>query len=160
MDYDQTKMVLAELEKHGVHYIVIGGVALNLLGLPRATLDLDLFIAPEHHNIERLKKALDSVFADPCIEEISADDLIGDYPAVQYVPPAGSFSIDILTRLGEAFTFVKLGSQRVAFEELTVSVATSQTLYQMKKIPSAPVIGMTPVHSRSVSDWRMSDARV
>ena len=78
MDYDQTKKVLAQLEHHGVRYIVIGGVALNLLGLPRATLDLDLFIAPEHHNIECLKKALESVFTDPCIEEIRADDLIGD----------------------------------------------------------------------------------
>jgi hypothetical protein len=40
-------------------------------------------------NVERLKRALRSVFADPSIEDISADDLLGDYPAVQYIPRRG-----------------------------------------------------------------------
>ena len=35
-------------------------MAINLLGLPRATEDLDIFVAPEPDNIERLKKALPS----------------------------------------------------------------------------------------------------
>lgn len=38
--------------------MIFGAVALNLQGLARATLDLDLFIAPEKENVERLKSAL------------------------------------------------------------------------------------------------------
>ena len=133
MEYEQTKKVLAALEQEKVCYVIIGGVALNLLGLPRATQDLDLFIAPDRENIARLRKALHLVFDDASIDEISAEDLLGEYPAVQYVPPSGTFTIDILTRLGKAFKFNDLESQRINFEELTISVVTAQTLYQMKK---------------------------
>ena len=130
---DLIQQVLAALERERVRYVVFGAVALALHGLPRATEDLDLFIAPERDNIERLKVALRSVFHDPCIDEISADDLLGEYPAVQYGPPDGPFHIDILTRLGERFEFANLNSERVDFGGVTVSVVTPRTLYQMKK---------------------------
>ena len=38
-------------------------MAINLLGLPRATEDLDIFVAPEPDNIERLKKAVPSIYS-------------------------------------------------------------------------------------------------
>jgi hypothetical protein len=97
--------VLAALERERVEYVVFGPVAINLLGLPRATENLDIFIAPDPSNIDRLKTALRSVFTDPSVEEIKAEDLLGEYPAVQYVPPEGSFYVDILTRPGEAFRY-------------------------------------------------------
>ena len=79
-------------------------------------------------NVERLKTALRAVVDDPEIDGITAADLLGDYPAVQYIPPDGSFHIDILTRLGEAFAFADLETERVAFDGLTVSVVTARTL--------------------------------
>jgi hypothetical protein len=133
VNYELTKNVLAAMEREGVEYVVFGAVAVNLLGLARATEDLDIFIAPSRENIEKLKSALRSVFDDPHIDEITAEDLLGDYPAVQYVPPEGPFRVDILTRLGEAFRFEDLEAQRVDFDGITVSVVTPQTLYRMKK---------------------------
>ena len=133
MDLEIAKKILAAFEREGVRYVVVGAIAINLLGLARATEDLDLFVAPERENVERVKVALQSVFADPSIEEISADDLLGEYPAVQYVPPAGGFHLDILTRLGEAFHFHDLEAMRIDFDGLTVSVATPRTLYRMKR---------------------------
>lgn len=133
MNFDVTKQVLSALERAEVKYVVFGAVALNLHGLPRATEDLDLFIAPERDNIERLRTALRSVFDDPCIDEITADDLLGDYPAVQYVPPEGTFHIDILTRLGELFDFASLESERIDFDGVTISIVTPQMLYRMKR---------------------------
>jgi hypothetical protein len=133
MEIEITKATLAALEREGVRYLVFGAVALNLLGLARTTEDLDLFIAPERENVERLKAALRSVFTDPAIEEISADDLLGDYPAVQYVPPTGDFHLDILTRLGEAFRFADLEPVRVDLDGQPVWVASPHTLYRMKK---------------------------
>ena len=134
MDFDAVKNVLTALETEKVHYVVFGAVAINLLGLPRATEDLDIFVAPEPDNIERLKNALQSVYPDDTsIEEITAEDLLGDYPAVQYVPPDGDFYVDILTRLGEAFRYEDISSQRLDFDGLTVSVATPEILFRMKK---------------------------
>lgn len=133
VDVEITKKVLAALEREGVHYVVFGAVAINLLGLARATEDLDLFVEPESDNIDRLKAALQSVFADPSIQEITAEDLLGDYPAVQYIPPEGAFHLDILTRLGEAFRFQDIESMRVELEGQPASVATPRMLYRMKK---------------------------
>ncbi len=133
MDFDTLRDVLAALEHHGVRYVIFGATALNLHGLARFTEDLDIFIAPDHENVERLKDALRSVLDDPHIDEISSDDLQGPYPAIQYVPPDGAFHIDILARLGDAFRFEDLEAARLPFESITVSVATPRTLYRMKR---------------------------
>ena len=133
MDYDSTRRVLAALEREGVRYVIFGAAALNLHGLARFTEDLNLFVAPDRDNIERLKRALRSVFDDPHVEDISADDLLGEYPAIQYVPPDGTFHVDILVRLGDAFAFDDLEVVRLPFEDLLVSVASPATLYRMKR---------------------------
>lgn len=133
MDGDKIEQVLREFHRLGVEYKVFGGVALNLHGLPRFTEDLDVFVAPRAENIEVLKTALRQVFEDPGVEEISTQELLGDYPAVQYVPPAGDFHIDILTRLGEAFDFDGLSAEDIDFRGLAVQVVTPRQLYEMKR---------------------------
>ena len=133
MDYEVIKRLFGALEQMGVRYAVFGAVAMNLHGLARFTADVDLFVEPTVENIDRLKAALRTVVDDPAIEEIAADDLLGDYPAVQYNPPDATFHIDILTRLGEAYAFADLQIARVPLDDLTVSVVTPQTLYEMKR---------------------------
>ena len=133
MDFEVIKLLLAALEREGVRYAIFGAVALNLHGLARFTEDLDIFVEPEASNIKNLRTALRAVVNDSEIEQITADDLLGDYPAVQYVPPDGSFHIDILTRLGEAFSFADLKTERIPLDGVMVSVVTPQTLYDMKK---------------------------
>jgi hypothetical protein len=133
MNVDVIQQVLAALERERVRYVVFGAVALALHGLPRATEDLDLFIAPDRDNVERLKTALRSVFDDSHIDEISADDLLGEYPAIQYGPPDGPFHIDLLTRLGELYDFDSLESERVPFGDVVVTAVTPRMLYRMKR---------------------------
>jgi hypothetical protein len=64
--------------------------------------------------------------------------LLGEYPAVQYVPPTGTFHIDILTRLGELFDFASLESERIDFDGVTISIVTPSMLYRMKKATVRP----------------------
>ena len=64
---------------------------------------------------------------------IRAEDLAGDYPAVEYTPPHVLYSMDILSRLGEAFRYESLEWEEVALEGVRVRVATPLTLYRMKK---------------------------
>jgi hypothetical protein len=127
-----TFAVLRALAKRGVRFKVVGGVALNLIGLPRATQDLDVFVDPEADNILRLREALHDVFDDPSIDEISADDLAGPYPAIQYVPPGNSFHIDILSRLGEAFDYASIEAEIRDVDGIPVLVATPHMLFRMK----------------------------
>ena len=98
----------------------------------RATADLDLFIPADPANIERLEDALRAVFADPNIDDISAADLCGEYPAVRYFPPAG-FGFDILTRLGDAFRYPDLEIEQKIYDGVPVNVVTPRTLWRLKK---------------------------
>jgi hypothetical protein len=133
MGFDILKRVLAALEARGVNYAIFGAVALNLHGLVRATEALDLFIAPDAWNVEALKAALRDAMDDPEIDTITSDDLLGKGAAVRYIPPEGSFYVDIVTRLGEALSFADLETERVPYGDLTVTVVTPATLYKMKK---------------------------
>ncbi len=103
-------------------------------GLIRATRDIDFFVSPDPDNVERLRRALKSVFeGDPNVDEITAEDLAGDYPAIEYTPPHGRYSLDILSRLGEAFRFEDLDSEVLVVEDVSIHVATPAQLYRMKK---------------------------
>lgn len=80
-----------------------------------------------------VRGTLASVFHDPHIDEITAEDLAGDYPAIQYVPPDGSVPIDLLARLGTAFSYDDIESERREVEGIALEVATPRMLYRMKK---------------------------
>jgi hypothetical protein len=133
MELDEALKVLASLEKEGVDYVLIGGAALTVHGLVRATEDLDLFVRPTAENIAKLRRALQSLYQDPSVDEISTEDLLGDYPAVRYYPPEGELFLDILTRLGEFATFESLEAQETEWNGVKVKVASPKTLYWMKK---------------------------
>jgi predicted nucleotidyltransferase len=131
--FEDAKKVLAALDREKVRYVLIGSMGMAALGVIRATRDIDLFVHPSPDNVARLKKALKSVFADPHIDEISAEDLGGDYPAIQYVPPDGTFSLDLLSRLGDAFTYDQIEYEEILVDGIRVCVATARMLYRMKR---------------------------
>lgn len=135
IDFEEAKRILAALEREGVRYVLIGAMAMAAQGLVRATHDLDFFVSPERENVDRLKRALKSLFDhDPNIDEISAEDLAGDYPALEYTPPHGRYSVDILSRLGEAFSYADVESESITTAEgIRISVATPRMLYRMKR---------------------------
>ncbi len=136
-DEQRLLAIFRALAKEGVEYAVVGAVALGLHGLARATADLDLFLRPDADNVERLKAALRAVIEDPSIDEISAEDLCGAYPAVRYVPPDG-FGVDLLTRLGDAFSYEELDIEERDYEGVPVKVVTARTLWRMKRDTSRP----------------------
>lgn len=55
---NRLKEVFASFECHDVHYVVIGGIAVILHGVPRATFDLDILIESSTDNAHRLLDAL------------------------------------------------------------------------------------------------------
>lgn len=56
---NQLQSVFKCLEKHEVKYVVIGGIASILYGVPRTTFDLDILIEATLENIQKLLKALE-----------------------------------------------------------------------------------------------------
>lgn len=138
MDFGRFLDVIRALERAGVEYILVGGVAVNLHGIARATEDVDFFVRSGSENVERLKTALKSLWDDPEIDQIRAEDF-GVYPTLRYGPPNESFVIDVLTRLGTAFRYEDLESEVVTIEGTPVRVATPETLVKMKRGTLRPI---------------------
>jgi hypothetical protein len=64
---DQLELLRA-LERHGVEFVVVGGVAAQVHGWEGATADLDVAVSREGSNVQRLNRALWGVGAgDPVV---------------------------------------------------------------------------------------------
>ena len=87
-EYDPAA-ALRVLHEHGVRFVVIGGVAMFVLGTPTTTTDLDICYARDARNLEALATAL------------------GEIGAVLRGAPEGvPFVLDAETlRFGDTFTF-------------------------------------------------------
>jgi hypothetical protein len=140
VDRDEIIRVLRAFEASGLEYVLIGAAAMGFHGLVRATEDLDLVIRATPENVERLRAALRQTYQDdPDIDEISADDLLGDYPAIRYYPPTGDVYFDVLTRLGDAERFETVEAEIREIEGARVWVATPAALYRLKKGTVRPI---------------------
>ena len=138
MEFSRFLDVVRAFEAAQVDYVLVGGVAVNLHGIVRATEDIDFFVRPDPENIERLKRALRSLWDDPEIEDIGPGDF-KTYPTLRYGPPGDEFVIDLLTRLGTAFAFDDLESEVHVIEGVPVRVATPATLVRMKRNTLRPI---------------------
>lgn len=56
--------IVEELNRAGVEYVVIGGIAATLHGCPEQTYDLDILYSPTPENRRRLLKALSAIKAE------------------------------------------------------------------------------------------------
>lgn len=113
--------------------MLVGSMAMAAHGVVRATEDIDFFIATDVNNVERVKKALRDTFADDSVDEIASADLAGPYPVIRYGPPDSELVIDLIGRLGEAYSFADIDREIVTIDGLDVSVATPRMLYDMKR---------------------------
>ena len=140
MDYNEVLALFRALRLHDVEYVVVGAVALGLNGIVRGTQDLDLFIRPTPENVARLRRALTAVWPDPAIAEINATDLAGEFGVVNYVPPTGDLSLDLISHLGEAFRFDDIEWHELdAGGGVMARVATPKMLFRMKKDTLRPL---------------------
>ncbi len=132
--------VLRAFEAADLEYVLIGATAMAFHGVVRATEDVDVLIRSTPQNLERLRAALRDAYAgDTHIDEIRAEDLLGDYPAIRYYPPGGDLYFDIMSRLGDAASFDTVASEVKVIEDIRVRVATPAALYKLKRGTVRPI---------------------
>jgi hypothetical protein len=134
VDRDEMLLALGAFSDEGVEYVLIGAAAMGIHGIVRATEDLDLFVRGTPENVERLQRALRKVYGnDPNIDQISAQDLLGEYPAVRYYPPTGDLYFDVMTRLGTAASYDTVEVEEKDIAGVHVRVASPRALYLLKR---------------------------
>jgi len=69
-----TESLLKSLNEHKVDHVIIGATAFPIHGYARATLDIDIFIRPNHENARRTLNALKAFGYD--VSDLTEEDLL------------------------------------------------------------------------------------
>jgi hypothetical protein len=118
-----------ELNRLGVAYVVIGGFAINRLGLVRATDDLDLLIARDAANQALVKQALE-ILPDKAIRELAKDDL------AQWVVVRvnDDITVDLMTEAcGVSYEAAREGIELVTLQGVSIPFAGAALMLKMNQ---------------------------
>lgn len=123
---EDLKRVGGALNAAQARYLIIGGFAVNYYGFTRATEDLDLLIAQDPENIERVKRAL-CVLPDQAAKELTATDF-ARYTVIRIVD---EITVDLLIKAGDV-TYQTAEIMPVQLDEVTLPFASLRTLIATK----------------------------
>ena len=132
------------LEREQVRYLIVGGVAVNLLGAERLTMDIDLMLALDAENLGKflkvarvlqLKPAVLPVTLEQFCDATTVEGWVRDKHMLAFqlrAPEIDAPSVDILVRPAVPFDTAYDRRLRMAVGELIVSVAAVQDLVALK----------------------------
>ena len=112
-----------------VKYLLIGGMASVLYGVPRTTVDIDIAIMPSEANVKRAIDALKTVGLTCDTED--TDDII----AQGGITFSNTLSIDVLTALPGKMKFESLWTRRnvVVYRDIKLNVVSKADQIKMLK---------------------------
>lgn len=127
--------VFASLHSHDVRYVVIGGIASVLHGVPRATFDLDILIDATPDNAQRLLDAfLDAQLGTAAL--ISPDELLANEITIF----KDRVRIDVQTSTpGLEFEACWEHREIMEFQQQTFNVVSRDDLIASKRAAGRPV---------------------
>ncbi|MCU1230406.1 MAG: hypothetical protein JWO97_3290 [Acidobacteria bacterium] len=149
MEFDALLAIAEAFRREDVRYEVCGGVAVNLHGAPRATEDADFLVDPSPENLAAIKRALQSIWDDPNLDELHDDDMCTDYPFLTYRPPNVSFSITLMARAAAT----RNDTTTLDVRGVPVSIVTPRALYDMKRRTLRHQDGIDAIHLRERFDF-------
>lgn len=136
--------VFKELNKEGVKYLVIGGIALNLHGVPRATADLDLAVEIEKRNLKKIAVVLEKIGFKPRlpvkIEDFSNPQNLEKWhrekklQAFTFWNPKKSFEeIDILINSPICFEDLDKAKMVIKAKDISIPIVSINHLIRLKE---------------------------
>ena len=118
-----------ELNRLGVAYVVVGGFAINRLGLVRATEDIDLLIARDRANQALVKQALE-ILPDRAIRELGDED-IAQWVVVRV---NDDITVDLMTEAcGVRFEDAAGGIETELIDGVSIPFAGADLMLKMKQ---------------------------
>lgn len=98
--------ILDDLNRAGVRYVLIGGIALIRHGVVRATRDVDVVLAPELENLEHLRSLIAEWPATRPDGSALPDDAVVPGRTIHLSTPHGE--LDLLAELPPPLSFAEL----------------------------------------------------
>ena len=135
--------ILDELARHGVDFVLVGGLAAQTHGNTRMTNDVDVIPAPDPENLARLADALHALEArvlNPGHEGLEIDAAMLPRATIwQFATPHGD--VDVLHEAPGAAPYAELRERAlvIALADTQVPVAGRDDLIRMKLARGRPV---------------------
>lgn len=139
--------ILAELDREGVEFLVIGGVAVGFHGYVRATKDVDIVPAPDPQNLKRLARVLRGLDAQiEGAEEFEGEELLDPLdPEVlglggNWVLRTRLGRFDVMQWIGEDALWEKLSPAAITAEidGLAIRMVSYEDLVALKEKAGRP----------------------
>jgi predicted nucleotidyltransferase len=125
--------LLALLAESEVRFVVVGGIAVTLHGYVRLTEDVDLLVADDVTNLERLLVALKH-FGEGFAAELAPTDFDDSEGAIRIVEETESCHIDLFTRMsGRRYEDVLADAETFEIRGLPVRYASKASLIAWKE---------------------------
>lgn len=141
--------ILREFQKNNVKYVLVGGIAVNLLGATRSTSDLDILVDMTDKNLAKivtiLKKKGYSVKqpVDPmgiADKKTRTDWIKNKHMKAFNFYKAGTFQeVDIIIESPVSFGQAQKSVKIIAVDDLKLPVISLANLIKMKKAAGRPV---------------------
>jgi hypothetical protein len=116
-------------------FVLIGGAALNLHGIPRMTIDIDIMIPLYGDNVSRLVDYLKK--AGLCLDDEDFIPLLGRPDllygqCISFSIPGGSQIVDVFLEKPADFKILLKSSETMEFDGFSLRVATLKDIRKMK----------------------------
>ncbi len=129
--------MLERLTARGVDFVVIGGVAVILLGSPRVTQDLDICFAPDRENLEALGRALVELDGrlrgvDEELPVVPDEKTLSRVELLTLNTSAGKLDVHARPKGAPPYPTLRRNARRLDIGGLAVLVASTEDLIAMK----------------------------
>lgn len=126
---EDLKALVRSLDAHGVDYLLIGGFALAAHGYLRATIDIDLMVAPTRDAGERMKAAL-MVLPDQAARDLEPEW----FEEGENIRVGDAFIVDIMLNAnGQTYDLLKRFAQTVDLGGVSVNTVSLEGLLLTKR---------------------------
>ncbi len=126
--------ILDDLNRAGVRYVLIGGIALIRHGVVRATRDIDVVLAPEPENLERLRELVAAWLATRPDGSPVPEDAIAPGRTIHLLTPHGE--LDLLPERQSPLSFAELSARAETrrVDGVEAPICALEDLVAMKRI--------------------------
>lgn len=150
------KLLITEYDKANVSYALIGGFAVGLQGVDRATVDIDFLLKKE--NYKGVKNFLESIGYKNVFESENASQFVSpskELGEIDFIIAQREISNSMLNRVEEKRAFENLKVKVLKVEDIIgLKIQSIANNPKRKEIDSADIVMLLDKHSKDV-DWNL-----
>ncbi len=143
---NETLSLFKALNKEGLRYTIVGGMAVVLYGIERATFDVDIALAPDTNEISRLLKLLEKLGYSKVVHVESGKPIAGlskikatEIIELESVRVENEISVDILVVPAGTFDFLWKHRVEVQFKGTVIPIPSLIDLIHLKEHSGRPI---------------------